>query len=201
MLNTQNAEFLTTAATAEGFVREPLPTALFAGRSNVGKSSLINSLLRRKSLARVGAQPGKTTQINYYKIDGSVLFADLPGYGYAKHSYAERDRWAALIDGFFKHVSAYAEKRLGLLVIDARHGPADSDMKMADYFRAFRIPYVVVANKADKLKKNELEPRRAEITKAFAGKSGKIIMYSSETGSGRDELLAELVAALSESIN
>ena len=189
MLNVHNARFVKSAAAKQDFLFDGKPLILLAGRSNVGKSSVINSLLNRKNFARVGASPGKTTQINYFCIDEAVYLVDLPGYGYAKRSFSERDRWAALIDDFFVHCARNVlANAFGLLIIDARHGPQDADFTMANYFASARIPFVVVANKCDKLNKRACEEQLREITRAFAGRE-EILLYSAEKGTGRAELL------------
>lgn len=189
MLNIHNARFVKSAAAKQDFLFDGKPLILLAGRSNVGKSSVINSLLNRKNFARVGASPGKTTQINYFCIDEAAYLVDLPGYGYAKRSFSERDRWAALIDDFFIHCARNVlANAFGLLIIDARHGPQDADFTMANYFASANIPFVVVANKCDKLNKRECEEQLREITRAFSGRE-EILLYSAEKGTGRTELL------------
>ena len=159
-LNTQKAEFIRSAAAAKDFPRDGRPQVAFAGRSNVGKSSVINRLLNRKNFARVGSAPGKTTHINYFLIDQKLYLVDLPGYGYAKVSQAEKNRWARLIQSWFDDPELMS---LGVLIVDARHKPTANDMGMADYFKASGKPWVVVANKLDKVKKSELEGNLALI--------------------------------------
>ena len=139
MLNIHNARFVKSAAAKQDFLFDGKPLILLAGRSNVGKSSVINSLLNRKNFARVGTSPGKTTQINYFCIDEAAYLVDLPGYGYAKRSFSERDRWAALIDDFFIHCARNVlANAFGLLIIDARHGPQDADFTIARLPAHFR---------------------------------------------------------------
>ena len=132
----------------------------FAGRSNVGKSSVINRLLNRKNFARVGAAPGKTTQINYFKIDNAFYLVDLPGYGYARVSKGERDRWGKLMEDYFARPDLLT---LGVLIVDARHRPTADDCTMANWFRETGRPLVVAANKLDKLKKSEIGPNLEQI--------------------------------------
>lgn len=186
-MNTQKVTFLKSAADKKGFLRDQRANIVFAGRSNVGKSSVINRLLNRKNFARVGATPGKTVQVNYFMVDG-VYFVDLPGYGYAKVSDAERRRWGMLMEDYFaepEHIS------LGVLIVDSRHKPTKDDQTMADYFRASLRPFCVVANKCDKLKKSEIPERLAEIRETLALHDGlPLILFSAEKGQGRDELLA-----------
>jgi GTP-binding protein len=151
-LNFNRAEFVRSAVKREDFPRDTLPQVGFSGRSNVGKSSVINRLLNRKNFARVGAMPGKTTHINYFIIDDRIYFVDLPGYGYAKGSQAERKRWAKLIEAWFADTSLMT---LGIMIVDARHKPTEDDCVMCDWYRGSARPFAVVANKLDKLKKAE----------------------------------------------
>ena len=186
-LNTQKAEFVRSAAAARDFPRDGRPQVAFAGRSNVGKSSVINRLLNRKNFARVGSAPGKTTHINYFLIDEKLYLVDLPGYGYAKVSQAEKDRWARLIQSWFDDPGLMT---LGVLIVDARHKPTANDMGMADYFKASGKPWVVVANKLDKVKKSELEGNLALIRETLElPETVKVIPFSAEKGTGREELL------------
>lgn len=186
-LNTQRAEFIRSAAGPKDFPRDPLPQVAFAGRSNVGKSSVINRLLNRRNFARVGSAPGKTTHINYFRIDEKLYLVDLPGYGYAKVSQQEKERWAGLIQSWFDDPELMT---LGILIVDARHKPTADDQKMADYFRTTGRPWAVVANKLDKLKKSELEANLTLIWETLALEVGvKLIPFSAEKGTGREELL------------
>ena len=186
-LNTQKAEFIRSAAGPKDFPRDPLPQIAFAGRSNVGKASVINRLLNRKNFARVGSAPGKTTHINYFRIDEKLYLVDLPGYGYAKVSRQEKERWAGLIQSWFDDLSLMS---LGILIVDARHKPTVDDQGMADYFKSTGRPWAVVANKLDKLKKSELEPNLTLIRETLELDEGvKLIPFSAEKGTGREELL------------
>ena len=191
MLNIQKARFIKSAAAKTDFLFDGRPLVILAGRSNVGKSSIINSLLNRKNFARVGASPGKTSQVNYFLIDERLYLVDLPGYGYAKRSFNERERWAALINEFFQMCGQIRCSAYGLLVIDARHGPLDNDHIMADYYAAAGIPALIVANKCDKLTKNAFSAMQREIATAFP-EGTDILMYSAEKGSGRAELLSRI---------
>lgn len=186
-LNTQKAEFVRSAAGSRDFPRDPIPQIAFAGRSNVGKSSVINRLLNRKNFARVGAAPGKTTHINYFRIDDKLYLVDLPGYGYAKVSQQEKARWAGLIQSWFDDPTLMT---LGVLIVDARHKPTADDRVMADYFKSTGRPYAVVANKLDKLKKSEIEPNLQLIRETLdLPIDVKLIPFSAEKGTGREELL------------
>lgn len=186
-LNLQKAEFVRSAAGPKDFPHDSLRQIAFAGRSNVGKSSVINRLLNRKNFARVGASPGKTTHINYFRIDEKLYLVDLPGYGYAKVSHQEKERWAKLIQSWFDDRTLMT---LGILIVDARHRPSADDKVMCDYFKSTGRPFAVVANKLDKLKKSEIEPNLALIRETLEiGKAVKVIPFSAEKGDGREELL------------
>lgn len=187
-MNIQNAEFVISAAKKADFPRDQLPQVVFAGRSNVGKSSVINCLLNRKNFARVGNSPGKTTHINYFLIDRQMYLVDLPGYGYAKVSKAERDRWGRLIEQWFQDPSLMT---LGVQIVDARHKPTADDCTMVECFKQSGKPFIVVANKLDKLKKSEIEPNLLRIkTTLQLDDSVKVIPFSAEKKIGRCELLS-----------
>lgn len=187
-MNLHNAEFIKSAADAKGFVRDGLPCIVFSGKSNVGKSSVINRLLNRKNFARVGASPGKTIHVNYFLIDKTAYFVDLPGYGYAKVSRSERERWSALMERFFSESGLIT---LGVMIVDARHKPTADDVTMGEWFKAAQRPLVLVANKADKLKKSEIGPNMALIRETLGfGEEIPLVLFSAEKGTGRDELLA-----------
>lgn len=186
-LNVNNAEFVRSAVKAADFPRDQLPQVVFAGRSNVGKSSVINKLVRRKNLARVGAAPGKTTHINYFLIDKKLYLVDLPGYGYAKVSKEEKARWGRLIESWFADTELMT---LGVQIVDARHKPTADDCTMAEWFKSCGKPFAIVANKLDKLKKSEIEPNIARIRETLGlDESMPVIPFSAEKGDGRQELL------------
>ncbi len=190
-VNLNNAEFVLSAAAPKDFLSDALPKIAFAGRSNVGKSSVLNRLLNRKSLARVGAAPGKTIHVNYFRVDGKFYLVDLPGYGYAKVSKAERDRWGKLMEAFF----AREPIALGVMIVDARHRPTADDQTMARWFRDAGCPLVVAANKLDKLKKSEIAPNLALIRETLElDESVLLIPFSAEKGDGREELLRAVLA-------
>ena len=197
-MNLQNAEFIRSAAKPADFPRDRLPQVVFAGRSNVGKSSVINRLLNRKNFARVGSAPGKTTHINYFLIDRQMYLVDLPGYGYAKVSKPEKERWGRLIESYFADPELMT---LGILIVDLRHKPTADDCVMADCFKQCGKPFVVVANKLDKLKKSEVEGNLAlvEETLSVTGE-GKVIPFSAEKGAGREQLLKAILNSLEEQI-
>ena len=192
-MNLHNAEFVISAASLGACPRD-LPQIAFAGRSNVGKSSVINRLLQRKNFARVGEAPGKTTHINYFRIDNAIYLVDLPGYGYAKVPKAEKERWARLIESYF---AAKDLINLGVLIVDARHKPTANDVIMAQYFQDSGRPYLVVANKLDKLKKSEIEPNIAQIRQTLSLSAETVLIpFSAEKGEGREELLANILRAV-----
>ena len=196
-LNVQKAEFIRSAAGAKDFPRDGLPQVAFAGRSNVGKSSVINRLLNRKTFARVGSAPGTTTHINYFLIDQKLYLVDLPGYGYAKVSQAEKERWAKLIQSWFDDPALMT---LGILIVDARHKPTANDISMAEYFKASGKPWVVVANKLDKLKKSEIEPNLVQIRDTLElPDTVKVIPFSAEKGTGREALWGLLLDHMDDS--
>ena len=185
-MNTQKVQFIRSAATKKDFLRDGRHSAVFAGRSNVGKSSVINSLLNRKNFARVGATPGKTVQINYFLVD-RVYFVDLPGYGYAKVSGEERRRWGELMEDFFGEEGLI---RVGVQIVDARHAPTADDVTMKEFFRSAGLPYIVVANKMDKLKKSEIEPNLRRIREVLdLEEEVPVLPFSCVSGTGRNELL------------
>lgn len=185
-MNLQNAEYVRSAAKKEHFLQDGRVQIAMAGRSNVGKSSVINRLLGRKNLARVGNSPGKTRQVNYFLIDKRFYLVDLPGYGYAKVSKEERDRWGRLMEAYF----AQGYITLGLLIVDYRHKPTADDCTMAQWFKDSGCPFAVVANKKDKLKKSELEPNLIRIRETLElGEDIPLIPFSAEKGDGKQELL------------
>ena len=173
-INLQKAEFILSAASPKDFIRDELPQVAFAGRSNVGKSSVINRLLNRKNLARVGAAPGKTTHINYFNIDRAFYLVDLPGYGYAKVSKGERDRWGKLMESYFADRS---QMTLGVMIVDSRHKPTA----------------------LDKLKKSEVEGNLQRIRETLElGEDTPLIPFSAEKGTGKEELLRIILASVKE---
>lgn len=181
------SEFVKSAGSKAGFIRDDRPCVVFSGKSNVGKSSVINCLLRRKNLARVGAQPGKTTNVNYFLVGGRVWFVDLPGYGYARVPMTERERWGRLMEDFFAEADRIT---MGVQIVDGRHKPTELDEMMNELFAGCGCPRVVVANKWDKLKSSEKEPSLARIAETLAlPEEVPLLPFSAEKGLGRDELI------------
>ena len=196
-LNFGKAEFARSVGAQDGFLRDGLPQFAFAGRSNVGKSSVINRLLGRKNLAYVGASPGKTTQINYFLVDSRAYLVDLPGYGYAKVSRAEKERWGRLMESYFQQGSDFITA--GVLIVDIRHKPTADDVTMHTWFRETGCPEISVANKLDKLKKSQVEPALALIRETLElDEEDVLVPFSAEKGTGKEELLGLLNAACEE---
>lgn len=185
-MNFQNVEFLISAAAPKDFPKNRLPEIAFAGKSNVGKSSVINRLLQRKNFARVGDKPGKTIHVNYFILDRKCYLVDLPGYGFAKVSQSEKDRWGKLMEDYF----AASRIDLGVLIVDYRHPPTNNDITMARWFLDSGCPFVVVANKMDKLKKSELTPNLQTIREDLElPEECPVIPFSAEKGDGREALV------------
>lgn len=185
-MNLHNVEFLISAARPSDFPAKRLPEIAFAGKSNVGKSSVINRLLNRKNFARVGEKPGKTIHVNYFTVDKTCYFVDLPGYGYAKVSQAEKDRWGKLMEDYF----AAERIDLGVMIVDCRHAPTNNDVTMARWFLDSGCPFVVVANKLDKVKKSQIEGNIQVIREDLElPENCPVIPFSAEKGYGKDELL------------
>ena len=194
-MNFHNVEFLISAAAPKDFPGNRLPEIAFAGKSNVGKSSVINRILNRKNFARVGEKPGKTIHVNYFTIDKKCYFVDLPGYGYAQVSRSEKERWGKLMEDYF----AADRIDLGIMIVDHRHAPTNNDITMARWFIDSGCPFVVVANKMDKLKKSELEPNLVTIRNDLELPEGTVIIpFSAEKGNGKDDLVRMILNAVKE---
>ena len=194
-MNFQKVEFLISAASPKDFPKTRLPEIAFAGKSNVGKSSVINRILQRKNFARVGEKPGKTIHVNYFTVDSKCYCVDLPGYGFAKVSASEKARWGKLMEDYF----AANRIDLGVMIVDYRHPPTNNDITMANWFIQSGCPFVVVANKMDKLKKSELRPNLETIRKDLELPEGTpIIPFSAEKGNGRDDLVRKILDAVGE---
>lgn len=191
----ENAAFESAAGLSSQLPSSTMPEIVFSGRSNVGKSSLINRLTGRKSLARTSATPGKTATINFYRLDGARL-VDLPGYGYARVSDSERRRWSELIEGYFNDDR---DVRLVVQLLDIRHTPSKDDYQMLEYMVEREIPFVAVLTKADKLNKTERAQRLAAFEEELADYEGIFTLpFSSSNGEGADELRAILLEAIED---
>ena len=189
-MNFQKVDFLISAANPKDFPSVRLPEIAFAGKSNVGKSSVINRILQRKNFARVGEKPGKTIHVNYFTVDSKCYFVDLPGYGYAKVSQAEKDRWGKLMENYF----AANRIDLGVMIVDARHAPTNNDITMARWFLDSGCPFVVVANKLDKVKKSQILGNLEVIRQDLElPEECPVIPFSAEKGTGRDDLVRLIV--------
>ena len=192
-MNYQKVEFKLSAANASQFPRDGIPQIAFAGKSNVGKSSVINRVLQRKNYAYTGASPGKTIHINYFLVDEEAYLVDLPGYGYAKVSQKEKERWGRLMEAYF---AAQELITLGILIVDARHAPTQNDVIMASWFQQTGCPFVVVAMKLVKLIKREIEPNLACIRQTLSLSEDTVLLpFSAEKGTGRDRLVGLIEAA------
>ncbi len=189
-MNVQNVNLEAVGVKFEQFPETGLPEVAFAGRSNVGKSSLINGLINRKSYARISGQPGKTQTINFYNVEDQLYFVDLPGYGYAKTSKANRISWGKMIDYYLNR-----RKELGmiLLLVDIRHKPNANDLQMMDYIRGAGLEPLVIATKADKIKRSQLKKHLNIIKNTLKLEStDQIVPYSSMTKQGKDEVWMEI---------
>jgi GTP-binding protein len=192
----RSLEFLGGQASATGWkpVSE-LPEIAFSGRSNVGKSSLLNALVRRKSLARVSSTPGKTREINFFRVNDAFHLVDLPGYGYARVSKAARNAWRPLIEGYLRT----SEQLRGVVqLIDSRHPPSDDDHRMMQFLASLGVPTIVVATKVDKLKRSEREPTLGALAARLGVDDEQLIPFSAHTGEGRDDLAHAIVSVLSQ---
>ena len=180
------AEIITSAAKKEQYPQTNLKEVALAGRSNVGKSSFINKIINRRNLVRTSSKPGKTQTLNFYNINDVLCFVDVPGYGYAKVPKAEKDKWASMMEEYFE---SREELGLVMLIVDLRHSPTQDDIKMYHYIKHFGIPIVVVATKADKVKKSMKQKNINQIKiKMEMDLNDPIIAFSSETGEGKDQV-------------
>ncbi|WP_062104539.1 ribosome biogenesis GTP-binding protein YihA/YsxC [Bacillus niameyensis] len=185
-MKVNNAELVISAVKPEQYPSENLPEFALAGRSNVGKSSFINKMINRKSLARTSSKPGKTQTLNFYKIEESLYFVDVPGYGFAKVSKKEREAWGNMIETYF---TTRKELCAVLLIVDLRHPPTKDDVLMYDFLKAYQLRCLVVATKADKIPKGKWERhRQIAIQTLDLEQNDDLIVFSSETGEGKDKM-------------
>ena len=195
-ININNASLKITAGRPDQFPRDPRPQVAFSGRSNVGKSSIINSLLRRKSLARTSASPGKTITVNFYDIDGKLFLVDLPGYGFAKRSDEDKKRWSSLTDGFFTKNPNFDLLKLTVQLVDSRIGPTKDDLDMLAFMTEYSIPHIIVATKADKLNATGRKEIREKLEKEpLCADAAGIVLYSAVSHTGRDEVWGLIASA------
>ena len=195
-LNLNNTELVMTAGLASQFPKDGLPQIALSGRSNVGKSSLLNRLVGRKSLARVSGQPGKTITINFYDIDKKLYLVDLPGYGYAKRTASEQRKWSMLTDGYFTKNPAIDKLCLVVQLVDSRIGPTKDDVDMLYFLAETETPHIIVATKCDKLNRTERNKFDEIIRNCEAAQAASaVIMYSSKSGEGRDDLWRAIIDA------
>lgn len=190
--NLQNSALKISAGLVKQFPADRIPQTAFSGRSNVGKSSLINSLLNRKSLARVSGEPGKTITVNFYDIDKKLYLVDLPGYGYAKRTLEDKKRWSALTDGYFTNNKNIDSLKLVCQLVDSRTGPTEDDCDMLYYLREVGIPHIIVATKTDKLNASEKKEFDEIIAENSLTRDLTVIKYSAKTNLGRDELWRQI---------
>ena len=197
-INVQNTSLRISAGLAKQFPTDPMKQVAFSGRSNVGKSSLINTVLGRKSLARVSSMPGKTITINFYNVDKKLYLVDLPGYGYAKRSMDSKRSWSSLTEDYFVKNPSFDALRLVIQLIDIRTGPSDDDIMMINMMIDRQIPFILVATKTDKLSKTALKNRINELEEEFFQGTGiEIIPFSSVTREGKDEVWKRITDAIS----
>lgn len=192
-MNTNKVELVLSAGTPKQLIGDNLPQFAFSGRSNVGKSSLVNTLLNRKKLARVSAQPGKTITINYYKIDDRVYFVDLPGYGYARRSLEEQKKWSSLVNTYME------DKNMDCIIqlIDLKVGPTKDDIMMLNWMNEMDVPYFVVATKSDKLNSTEKGRALKELRACqYIREDADIIEFSSLKGTGKEEVLSKIMSLI-----
>ena len=190
-INFNNAVFVKSAADSKDFITTSMPKIVFAGKSNVGKSSVINRIVNRKNFARVGNTPGKTVFVNYFRIDDALFFIDLPGYGFAKVSKSEKERWAGLMSEFFASNDSFD---LGLQIVDIRHNPTADDIDMFKLLKQSGKKVVVCANKYDKIKPRESDKSLLNIRSMLGAEEGDtVIAFSAETGFGLEKLISAIV--------
>lgn len=184
-MDLNKARYELTAVKPAQYPAGQIPEIALAGRSNVGKSSIVNTLLNRKNLARVSSEPGKTRGINFYNVDDCLYLVDLPGYGFAKVSKEEKAAWGAMIETYLNH---RLQLRMVLLLVDIRHSPTEDDRMMYNWIKEQGVPCLVVATKSDKISRGQIHGRLMDIKKVLGLTDGILLAYSSETRQGRDEI-------------
>ena len=198
-LNLNQVNLRISAGFPKQFPTDPMVQIAFSGRSNVGKSSLINSLLGRKSLARVSSAPGKTITVNFYNVDNKIMLVDLPGYGFAKRPESEKKRWSALTDGFFTNNPNFDRLKLAVQLVDLEVGPTQDDLMMINYLAQMEIPFVIVASKADKPNKtNRAKALELLHNNEYIPEGVEIIPFSAKSGEGKEQLWKLFFAVTSQ---
>ncbi len=188
-VNVNNVSLKISAGMPSQFVRSPLPQIAFSGRSNVGKSSLINTLLNRKSMARVSSSPGKTITVNFYDVDSKLYLVDLPGYGYAKRTLEDKKKWSLLVDGYFTSNPNIDLLRLVVQLVDSRIGLTNDDRDMVSFLNQTEIPYIIVATKTDKLNKTERQKAvNSLVNDPTLAPGTPIFLFSSESKEGKGDV-------------
>lgn len=189
-MKVHNVEMVISAVKPEQYPEDGLPEFALAGRSNVGKSSFINKMIGRKALARISSKPGKTQTLNFYKIEEQLFFVDVPGYGYAKVSKSEREAWGKMIE---RYITARSVLRAVVLIIDLRHPPTNDDIMMYDFLKYYNIPAIIIATKADKIKKGKWDQHKKVVKETLEmDKNDPLIVFSSETGLGFEQAWQEI---------
>lgn len=198
VMKIQSVKFIKSVTAVRQVPQDARPHIAFAGRSNVGKSSLLNKLLNRKNIARVSSTPGKTQQLNFYLINDAFYFVDLPGYGFAKVSKSVKHRWKGLIEDYFTRTP----ELVGIvMIIDVRLEAQAMDLQLYDYLRQLELPTVVAATKADKLSNNKIQTQKSKHQTAFRfSKQDRYIVFSAKTGRGKPELIKELSSLLPDPV-
>jgi len=189
-MKVHNVEMIGSFVRPEQFPEDGLPEFALAGRSNVGKSSFINRMIGRKAMARISSKPGKTQQLNFYKIEEQLYYVDVPGYGYAKVSKSERAAWGRMIEQYFM---GREQLRAVVLIVDIRHNPTSDDCMMYDFLKHYNIPVIVVATKADKIPKGKWDKHKKIVRETLQmEKQDSLIVFSSEKGLGLEQAWAEI---------
>ncbi len=192
MQHIKSAKFVKSAVKPKHYPESELPEIAFAGRSNVGKSSLINKLVNRKKLVRTSRTPGCTQTINFFEINGQIMFVDLPGYGYAKVSKEVRKQWGPMVEAY---ITTRKNLKMVVVILDIRHPPTTDDLNLIGWLLLKNIPHLIVLTKADKLKRHKQNQQRKKIAEIIGLDENKIFLFSAKTGEGRDELWQRIDSA------
>ena len=194
-MDVHNVELVISAVRPAPYPETELPEFALAGRSNVGKSSFINKLIGRKSMARISSKPGKTQTLNFYKIEEELFFVDVPGYGYAKVSKTEREAWGKMIETY---ITSREQLRAVIQIVDLRHAPSKDDQMMYDFMKHYNMPCIIIATKADKIPKGKWDKHKKIVRETLDMEKGDpLIVFSSETGLGKDEAWKQIEKRMS----